>query len=105
MFISKKHLSRRTLLRGAGLAVSLPLLDAMVPAATAQSQTAAGQRLRFGSVYVPNGIYPADWHPEKVGKDFEFKKVMKPVEKYRDYVTTISRMKSPEGDLRTDCYR
>jgi hypothetical protein len=97
MFISKKHLSRRTLLRGAGLAVSLPLLDAMVPAATAQSQTAAGQRLRFGSVYVPNGIYPADWHPEKVGKDFEFKKVMKPVEKYRDYVTTISRMKSPEG--------
>jgi hypothetical protein len=97
MFISKKHLSRRTLLRGAGLAVSLPLLDAMVPAATAQSQTAAGQRLRFGSVYVPNGIYPADWHPEKVGKDFEFKKVMKPVEKFRDYVTTISRMKSPEG--------
>ncbi len=69
----------------------------MVPAATAQSQTAAGQRLRFGSVYVPNGIYPADWHPEKVGKDFEFKKVMKPVEKFRDYVTTISRMKSPEG--------
>ena len=97
MFITKKHLSRRTLLRGAGVAISLPLLDAMVPAATAQSQTAAGGKLRFGTVYVPNGIYPGDWHPEKVGKDFEFKKVMKPVEKFRDYVTTISRLKSPEG--------
>jgi len=56
MFITKKHLSRRTLLRGAGVAVSLPLLDAMVPAATAQSQTAAGQKLRFGTVYVPTGF-------------------------------------------------
>jgi hypothetical protein len=69
----------------------------MVPAATAQSLTAARERLRFGSVYVPNGIYPADWHPDEVGKDFEFKKVMKPIEKNRQYVTTISRMKSPEG--------
>lgn len=97
MFITRKHLSRRTLLRGAGVAVSLPLLDAMVPAAMAQSQTAAGEKLRFGTVYVPNGIFPADWHPEKVGKDFEFKRVMKPIEKNRDYVTTISRLKSPEG--------
>lgn len=97
MFISKKHLSRRMLLKGAGAAISLPLLDAMVPAATAQSATAAGSRLRFGSVYVPNGIYPADWHPEQVGKDFEFKRVMKPIEANRDYVTTISGLKSPEG--------
>jgi hypothetical protein len=97
MFIAKKHLNRRTLLKGAGAAVSLPLLDAMVPAVTAQSLTAAGEKLRFGSVYVPNGIFPADWHPEKVGKDFEFKKVMKPIEANRDYVTTISRLKSPEG--------
>jgi len=97
MFITRKHLSRRALLRGAGAAISLPLLDAMVPAATAQSLTAARERLRFGSVYVPNGIYPADWHPDEVGKDFEFKKVMKPIEKNRQYVTTISRMKSPEG--------
>ena len=97
MFITKKHLSRRTLLRGAGIAVSLPLLDAMVPAATAQSQTAAGEKLRFGTVYVPNGIFPADWHPEKAGKDFEFKRVMKPIESNREYVTTISRLKSPEG--------
>lgn len=97
MFITKKHLSRRTLLRSAGAAISLPLLDAMVPAATAQSLTAAGQRLRFGTVYVPNGIFPADWHPDTVGKDFEFKRVMKPIEANREYVTTISGLKSPEG--------
>ena len=97
MFITKKHLNRRMLLKGAGAAFSLPLLDAMVPAATAQSLTAAGAKLRFGSVYVPNGIFPADWHPEKVGKDFEFKRVMKPIEANRDYVTTISGLKSPEG--------
>ena len=97
MFITKKYLNRRMLLKGAGAAFSLPLLDAMVPAVTAQSLTAAGAKLRFGSVYVPNGIFPADWHPEKVGKDFEFKRVMKPIEANRDYVTTISGLKSPEG--------
>lgn len=97
MFISKKHLNRRTLLKGAGSAIALPLLDAMVPAATAQSATAAAEKLRFGSVYVPNGIFPAHWHPEKVGKDFEFNRIMKPVEAFRDHVTTISRLKSPEG--------
>jgi hypothetical protein len=97
MFIAKKHLSRRTLLRGAGVALSLPLLDAMIPAATAQSLTAAAPKLRFGTVYVPNGIFPADWHPDAVGKDFEFKRVMKPIEQNRAYVTTISGLKSPEG--------
>jgi len=98
MFITKKHLNRRTLLKGAGAAVSLPFLDAMVPAATAQSSTAAAEKLRFGSVYVPNGIYPDDWHPEKTGKDFELKRVMKPMESNREFLTTISRMKSPEGN-------
>jgi hypothetical protein len=97
MYITKKHLNRRTLLRGAGTALALPLLDAMVPAATAQSKTAAARKLRFGAVYIPNGIYPGDWHPEEVGKDFTFNKVMKPMERFRNYVTTISRMKSPEG--------
>ncbi len=97
MYITKKHLNRRTLLRGAGTALALPLLDAMVPAATAQSKTAAARKLRFGTVYIPNGIYPGDWHPEEVGKDFTFNKVMKPMERFRNYVTTISRMKSPEG--------
>jgi len=98
MFITKKHLDRRTFLKGAfGTAIALPLLDAMVPAATAQSLTAAGQRLRFGAIYMPNGVYPGLWHPEKAGKNFEFNRVMKPLEPYRQYLTTISQMKAPEG--------
>lgn len=98
MFITKKHLDRRTFLRGAfGTAIALPLLDAMVPAATAQTLTAAGQRFRFGAIYMPNGIFPGLWHPEKTGKNFEFNRAMKPMEPFRDYITTVSRMKAPEG--------
>jgi hypothetical protein len=98
MFITKKHLDRRTFLRGAfGTAIALPLLDAMVPAATAQSLTAARPRLRFGAIYMPNGIYPGMWHPEQAGKDFEFNKIMKPLERHRECLTTISQLKAPDG--------
>ncbi|HEU4619352.1 MAG TPA: DUF1552 domain-containing protein [Gammaproteobacteria bacterium] len=98
MFITKKHLDRRTFLRGAlGTAIALPFLDAMVPAATAQSLTAARPRFRFGTVYMPNGVYPGMWHPEKAGKDFEFNHIMKPLERHRDVLTTISQLKAPEG--------
>jgi hypothetical protein len=97
MFITKKHLDRRTFLRGAGTVMALPLLDAMVPAATAQTLTAGAERLRFGAIYMPNGIYPGVWHPEKPGKSFEFNKVMKPLEPFRDYVTTVSQLKAPDG--------
>ena len=99
MFITKKHLDRRTFLRGAvGTAVALPLLDAMIPAATAQSLTAARERFRFGAMYMPNGIYHDLWHPVKAGKDFEFNSIMKPLEPFREYLTTISGMKAPDGD-------
>ena len=99
MFITRKHLDRRTFLRGtAGVAIALPLLDAMVPAATAQSLTAAGERFRFGAIYIPNGIYPAMWHPDQTGKDFEFKTIMKPLEPFRSQLTTVSGMKAPDGD-------
>jgi hypothetical protein len=97
-FVTKKHLDRRTFLKSAvGTAIALPLLDAMVPAATAQTLTAAGQRSRFGAIYMPNGIYPGMWHPEKEGKNFEFNRIMKPLEPYRAYLTTISQMKAPDG--------
>ena len=99
MFITKKHLDRRTVLKGAlGTSIALPLLDAMIPAATAQSQTAARERLRFGAMYIPNGIYPDMWHPQQAGKDFEFNQIMKPLEPFRKYLTTVSGMKAPDGD-------
>ena len=55
MFVTKKRLSRRTLLRGAGAAIALPLLDSMIPAATALAATAAQPKTRLGCIYVPHG--------------------------------------------------
>jgi hypothetical protein len=98
MIITKKHLSRRTFLRGTlGATVALPFLDAMVPAMTAQSRTAAAAPFRFGAVYMPNGIFPDHWHPETVGADFTFKQVMAPLEPFRDQLVTISKMRAPWG--------
>ena len=80
MIITKKHLSRRTFIRGTfGATMALPLLDAMVPALTAESATAANAPFRFGAVYMPNGVYPDTWHPEAVGSGFQFKPVMQPL--------------------------
>ena len=98
MIITKKHLSRRTFIRGTvGAAVALPFLDAMVPALTAISRTAAKSPFRFGAVYLPNGVFPDTWHPDKEGSNFEFKTVMQPLEPLRDQLVTISKMKAPWG--------
>jgi hypothetical protein len=91
MFLSKKHLSRRTLLRGAGTAVALPLLESMIPAGTAMAQTAASPAMpRLGCIYIPHGATMAYWTPEKTGRHFEFTPILKPLEQYRDYLTVIS---------------
>lgn len=66
-FITKKHLSRRTVLRGAGATLALPLLDAMIPARTALAQTAAAGKPRFVGCFVPHGMAPGYWVPEKEG--------------------------------------
>ena len=96
MIITKKHLPRRTFLRSAlGTVVALPFLDAMVPALSAQSR---GRPFRFGAIYVPNGIYPQMWHPEKGGSDFEFKPIMMPLEPYRSHLVTLSGMTAPPGE-------
>src|SRR5262249_33047627 len=99
MIITKKHLSRRTFLRGAfGATIALPMLDAMAPALTAQSRTAATTPFRFGTVYFPCGIYPDTWHPEAAGSGFTFKPVMQPLEKFRSQLVTISNMTAPWGE-------
>ncbi|HEY7186345.1 MAG TPA: DUF1552 domain-containing protein [Vicinamibacterales bacterium] len=99
MIITKKHLSRRTFLRGTfGATMALPFLDAMVPALTAQGRTAAAAPFRFGVVYLPCGVYPDTWHPAQIGSDFEFKPVMQPLEPFRNQLVTISKMKAPWGE-------
>jgi Protein of unknown function (DUF1552) len=67
MFLTKKHISRRTLLRGAGATLALPLLDAMIPAGTALAQTAANPKPRFVGCFVCHGMAPGYWVPDKVG--------------------------------------
>jgi hypothetical protein len=99
MIIIKKHLSRRTFLRGAfGASMALPLLDAMIPALTAQSRTAAAAPFRFGVVYMPCGVFPDTWHPDQTGSDFVFKPVMQPLEGFRNQLITISKLKAPWGE-------
>lgn len=88
-FLTQKHVSRRTLLRGAGVAIGLPLLDAMRPALAAPS-TAAQQARRIAVVYVPNGIIMRDWQVAKVGSDFEFTRILKPLERFREDLVVVS---------------
>ncbi len=94
MVISKRVLSRRTVLRSLGAVVPLPFLDAMVPALTALQRTAATAPLRFGAVYVPNGVIPGQWFPTEEGRAFEFSPSLKPLEKFREQVLVASGLDS-----------
>ncbi len=86
MFITKKHLSRRTLLRGAGTVLALPLLDAMVPAlAQAPAPTP-----RLSAIYIPHGATMAKWTPAAEGKNFPISEILSPLEPYREYLNVIS---------------
>jgi hypothetical protein len=90
MIITKKSLSRRTLLRGMSATLALPLLDSMVPALTALSQTAARKVRRLGVVYVPNGIIEEYWTPSQEGAGFEFTPTLKPAEASREHLLVVS---------------
>ncbi len=90
MFITKKHLPRRTFLRGMGVSMALPLLDSMLPAATPLSQTAAKPATRLGFVYVPHGAVMDKWTPATEGTGFEFSPILKPLEPYRDRLNILS---------------
>src|SRR6267142_362624 len=90
MFITKKHLSRRTFLHGAGVTLALPFLEAMVPAQTPLARTAANPNAKFGFIYVPMGSIMKQWTPEKEGIGFEFSPILKPLEPFRDNVVVIT---------------
>jgi hypothetical protein len=99
MFLSKKHLSRRTVLRGAGATLALPLLDAMVPAATALAQTAATPKPRFVGLFVPHGAAPGYWVPEKEGAlPAELPFIWKPLEPFRDKTVILSGLHSRSAE-------
>jgi Protein of unknown function (DUF1552) len=98
MFITRKHLSRRTVLKGAGVALGLPLLDAMIPAGTALAATAAVAKPRLGFVYFPHGAVMDRWRPEAVGTAFEFPQILKPLEPYKPYTTVVTGLRNKEAE-------
>nr|WP_309692040.1 DUF1552 domain-containing protein [Armatimonas sp.] len=97
MYLSRNYLSRRMLLRGAGAALALPLLDAMTPAlATPQQRKKAPLRLVF--CYVPNGIIMKDWTPKELGSGFELPRILKPLEAHRESLLLLSGLADHNGN-------
>ena len=94
MYISKKAISRRTVLRGMGAAIALPLLDSMVPALTAVAKAAGRPVQRFGVVYVPNGMIMQNYLPRGEGAGFELTPTLAPLAKFRDQVMVLSGLNS-----------
>jgi hypothetical protein len=98
MFLTRKHLSRRAVLKGAGATFALPLLDAMIPAGTALAQTAAAAAPRLGFVYFPHGALQDEWQPKTTGRNPDFPFILQPLEPVRDYVTVISGLRNKGGE-------
>jgi hypothetical protein len=95
MIVTRKHLARRTFLKGMGAVVALPVLDAMTPAFAAPRQAARPVRLAF--TYVPNGVTMADWTPKAAGAAFEFTRVLKPLERFREDTLVLSGLAHRNG--------
>ena len=102
MIVTKKAISRRTILRGAGAAIALPLLDAMVPALTASQKTAAKPVRRLGIVYHPNGVVYENWLPKGVGHEFEFSRVLAPLERFRNRAVVVTGLADRQAEALGD---
>jgi hypothetical protein len=98
MFITKKHISRRAVLRGAGAVIALPLLDAMIPASTALAATAAAPKPKLGFIYFPHGAIMNRWKPEAAGTTFDLPQILKPIEPYRASATIITGLRNKGGE-------
>jgi hypothetical protein len=103
MFLTRKHLSRRTVIKGAGVTLALPLLDAMIPAATALAQTAAVPKMRMGFFYIPHGAIMGNtvhgpqmdrWTPAGAGADFTLSPILASLEPHKAYVTSFGNLQN-----------
>lgn len=88
----RKALSRRTLLRGAGVSLSLPWLEAMIPANAFGSSTIPKQPVRMAALYMPNGVNTAAWYPEGTGRDFTLSPTLAPLQDLKDRVVVLSNL-------------
>jgi hypothetical protein len=103
MFLTRKHLSRRTVLKGAGVTLALPLLDAMIPAATALAQTVAVPKMRMGFFYIPHGAIMGNtshgpqmdrWTPSGSGANFTLSPILASLEPHKRYVTSFGNLEN-----------
>jgi hypothetical protein len=94
MFITKKHLSRRTVLRGLGASVALPLLDAMIPAHTAIAKTAAAPKPRMAFIYFPHGAVMDKWTPKAEGANFDLPPILAPLAPFQKQLTIVSGLEN-----------
>ena len=90
MFLTKKHLPRRTFLQGVGAAIALPLLDSMIPSGTALAQTAAKPTFRAGFIYIPMGAQMPQWTPIGDKPGFKYSRIMKPLEPLRSHINIVT---------------
>lgn len=99
MYITRKHISRRTVLRGIGASIALPLLDAMNPAATAWAQTPAGETpKRFAFVGFPHGAVMDRWSPDQAGTDYEMSAILEPLKSVREHLTIVSGLRNKPAE-------
>jgi hypothetical protein len=99
MFLSKKHVPRRTVLKGVGATIALPLLDAMVPASKAWANTTAGKPVkRFAFVGFPMGAIMAHWSPKETGTDYTMSSILQPLEPLRKHLTIVSGLRNKPAE-------
>jgi hypothetical protein len=101
MIVTGKHLQRRTFLKGAGVAIGLPMLDAMIPAMRAATKLAKSPT-RMAFVYVPNGVVMQHWTPASLGANFEMDGILKPLAPFRDRTLVISGLMDNNGNALGD---
>lgn len=106
MMINRSHLARRTFLKGLGAAIALPALDAMTPVRLGRAAwgavPAAGAARRMAFIYVPNGIVMNNWTPATEGAGFEYTRILKPIEKFKDKTMVISGLANRNADALGD---
>ena len=100
MIVTGKHLPRRTFLKGLGAAVALPMLDAMTPAFAAPALKQAPTRLAF--TYIPNGVTLQAWTPAAAGREFEFTRILKPLEALREHTLVITGLAQQNANALAD---
>src|SRR6185312_4329318 len=98
-FVTKKSLPRRTMLKGLGAGIALPMLDAMIPALSAKTASAPP---RLGFVYVSHGIIFSQWKPQQAGRNFELSPNLQPLAKIRDHVNVFTNLSHLEADTKGD---